>query len=176
MTLDENKLIRALRERARAPDGMTGIGDDCCIWTPRGETCLSVDAIAENHHFRRGDDPRAVGRKAAAAAISDLAAMGARPVGAVVAISCSAHWDAAAVMDGLASELERLHCPLLGGDTTAADSLVVSVTVWGEAVSGTQGTPGRLVRRSGGRTGDLLVVTGSFGGSLASGRHLRPEP
>lgn len=166
----ENDLIRSLRARVSDPDGTLGIGDDCCVWTPTGPTCLSVDAIAEGRHFLADTDPALVGRKAAAAAISDLAAMGATPRGAVVALTCPARWNGLAVMEGLIAELERHACPLLGGDTTGGEQLVVSVTVWGEAANG------RLLRRSGGRAGDLLVVTGPLGGSLRSGRHLRPEP
>jgi thiamine-monophosphate kinase len=173
VALDEFALIRRLRAAHPAPPGVLGIGDDCCVWTPGGPTCLSVDAISEGRHFTADTDPRLVGRKAAGAALSDLAAMGARPVGAVVALSCPARWDAAAVMDGLSAELARHGCPLLGGDTTGSDALVVSVTVWGE---GTAEAQGRLVRRDGGQVGDLLVITGPLGGSLASGRHLRPEP
>lgn len=173
MGLDEQALIRAVGAANPAPEGMLGIGDDCCVWTPRGPTCLSVDAIAEGRHFTTDADPRLVGRKAAAAALSDLAAMGAVPVGAAVAISCPGRWDAAAVMAGLSAELARHVCPLLGGDTTGADSLVVSVTVWGE---GDPEARGRLLRRSGGQVGDLLVVSGPLGGSLRSGRHLTPEP
>lgn len=166
----ENDLIRQLRERVADPAGVTGIGDDCCVWTPGGTTCLSVDAIVEGVHFRADDSPALVGRKAAGAALSDLAAMGARPVGAAVALSCPARWDAAAVMGGLIDELARHGCPLLGGDTTGAEQLTVSVTVWGERVAS------RFLLRSGAQAGDLLVVTGPLGGSLASGRHLRPEP
>jgi thiamine-monophosphate kinase len=166
----EGEFIRRVRERVRDPAGTLGIGDDCCVWTPGGPTCLSVDAIVEDRHFRAADPPALVGRKAAGAALSDLAAMGARPVGAAVALSCPARWDGTAVMEGLITELERHGCPLLGGDTTGAEQLVVSVTVWGERV----GT--RFLTRSGGSPGDLLVVTGPLGGSLASGRHLRPEP
>ena len=171
----ENDLIRALRERVRDPQGTLGIGDDCCIWTPGGPTCLSVDTIVEGRHFLAGEQPGLVGRKAAGAALSDLAAMGARPVGAVVALTCPAAWDGRALMEGLIAELERHACPLLGGDTTGGERLVISVTVWGEAVA-QGGAPGRLLRRSGAHAGDLLVVTGPLGGSLASGRHLRPEP
>jgi thiamine-monophosphate kinase len=159
-----------LRERVADPPGVLGIGDDCCVWTPGGPTCLSVDAIVEGSHFRSEDDPRLVGRKAAAAALSDIAAMGGRPTGAAVALTCSAKWDGAAVMDGLITELERHGCPLLGGDTTAGPCLMVAVTVWGERVAS------RFLLRSGARPGDLLVVTGPLGGSFASGRHLRPEP
>lgn len=166
----ENDLIRLLRERATVPEGMRGIGDDCCEWTPGGRTCLSVDTIVEGVHFLASDAPALIGRKAAAAALSDLAATGARPVGAVVAISLPATWDGVAVMTGLLAELTRHGCPLLGGDTTGATQLTISVTVWGEAA----GT--RLLHRDRGEVGDLLIVTGPLGGSLASGRHLRPEP
>jgi thiamine-monophosphate kinase len=166
----ERELIAGLRAQVADPEGMLGIGDDCCVWTPGGPTCLSVDAVSEGVHFLPGEDPALVGRKAAGAALSDLAAMGARPVGAVVALSCPARWDGAALMAGLIAELQRHGCALLGGDTTSAQSLTVSVTVWGERASS------RFVTRSGAHAGDLLVVTGALGGSLRSGRHLRPEP
>jgi thiamine-monophosphate kinase len=171
----ENDLIKAIRSRVRDPRDVTGIGDDCCVWTPHGPSCLSTDTIVENRHFRAEDPPAAIGRKAAGAALSDLAAMGALPVGAVVAITCPARWDALAVMEGLMAELERHGCPLLGGDTTGGDLLVITVTVWGEAASAAHG-PGRLLYRAGAAPGDLLVVTGPLGGSLESGRHLTPEP
>jgi thiamine-monophosphate kinase len=171
----ESDLIRKLRERLHDPQDMLGIGDDCCVWTPRGRTCLSTDTIVEGRHFRSDDLPALIGRKAAGAAISDLAAMGAAPVGCTVALTCPARWDGLAVMDGLITECGRHGCPLLGGDTTGGNDLVITVTVWGEAVPTAHG-PGRLVTRSGAGPGDLLVVTGPLGGSLASGRHLRPEP
>ena len=169
--MHEDEIIRHLHARAEAPAGMLGIGDDCCIWTPGGPTCLSTDTIVEGRHFATETPPELIGRKAAAAALSDLAAMGARPVGAVAALSCPGRWPAVAIMDALLAELQRHACPLLGGDTTAADRLVITVTVWGEAHPG-----GRLLRRDGGSPGDILAVTGPLGGSLASGRHLRPEP
>lgn len=171
----ENDLIRQLRERIRDPEGVLGIGDDCCVWTPNGRTCLSTDTIVEGRHFRATDPPALIGRKAAGAAISDLAAMGAKPVGATVALTCPTRWDGLAVMEGLLAECERHACPVLGGDTTGGEELVITVTVWGEAVANPHGLT-RLVTRSGATPGDLLVVTGPLGGSLASGRHLRPEP
>lgn len=171
----ENDLIRKLRERIRDPEGVLGIGDDCCVWTPNGRTCLSTDTIVEGRHFRATDAPALIGRKAAGAAISDLAAMGAKPVGATVALTCPTRWDGLAVMDGLLAECARHACPVLGGDTTGGEELVITVTVWGEAVANAHGLT-RLVTRSGATPGDLLVVTGPLGGSLASGRHLRPEP
>jgi thiamine-monophosphate kinase len=96
--------------------------------------------------------------------------MGAVPKGAVVALSCPEHRDAEAVMAGCLATLQHYDCPLLGGDTTASAQLVITVTVWGEAAHK------RFLRRDGGSPGDLLVVTGPLGGSLISGRHLKPEP
>ncbi len=171
----ENDLIRTLRAQVPTPAGMRGIGDDCCEWTPGGRTCLSVDTVVEGTHFLPGTDPRLVGRKAAAAALSDLAAAGAKPVGAVVALTRPAGADSLAVMEGLTAELQRHGCALLGGDTTTGPLLTISVTVWGEAVPTAHG-PGRLLTRHGAELGDLLIVTGPLGGSFASGRHLKPEP
>ncbi len=171
----ENDLIRKLRERIRDPEGVLGIGDDCCVWIPGGRTCLSTDTIVEGRHFRATDAPALIGRKAAGAAISDLAAMGAKPVGATVALTCPTRWDGLAVMEGVLAECERHACPVLGGDTTGGEELVITVTVWGEAGANDHGLT-RLVTRSGATPGDLLVVTGPLGGSLVSGRHLRPEP
>lgn len=170
--MDEDRLIAHVRGLVHGdPAGSLGIGDDACVWTPGGATCLSVDGLVESRHFTKETPPEAVGRKAAAAALSDLAAMGARPVGAVVSLHCPTHWDSMALMDALISELNRHGCHCFGGDSTGSDLLVVSVTVWGEAVEGS-----RLLSRSGAQTGDLLVVTGSLGGSLHKGRHLCPEP
>jgi thiamine-monophosphate kinase len=175
----EHELIRRLHAAHPAPPGMLGIGSDCCEWTPRGRTALSVDAIVEGVHFLPTTPPELIGRKAAAAALSDLAAAGARPVGAAVALSCPADRDAGAIMRGLGDELARHDCPLLGGDTTGSTCLTISVTVWGEAWPQSNGAPGRLLRRGDGSPGDLLVVTGPLGGSFGAdglGRHLRPEP
>jgi thiamine-monophosphate kinase len=167
----ERELIEWLRARAAPGDDQLGIGDDCCIWQGRGQQCLSVDSLVEGRHFTGDCAPGLVGRKAAAAALSDLAAMGAVPTGAAVALHCPARWDAMAVMEGLLAELQRHDCPLLGGDTCGSDQLVIAVTVWGSLPP-----DGRFLRRDTAAAGDLLVVTGALGGSLASGRHLRPEP
>jgi thiamine-monophosphate kinase len=170
MAFRENDLIARLRARIQDPPEVVGIGDDCCVWTPGGPTCLSTDTVVEGRHFRSDDDPSSVGSKAVGAALSDLAAMGAMPRGATAALTCSAAWDANAVMRGVIDACARFNCPLLGGDTTSGDALVLTITVWGEAAKG------RLLLRSGGSPGDLLIVTGPLGGSLINGRHLDPLP
>jgi thiamine-monophosphate kinase len=177
----ENDLIRYVRERtanSRAKNksnSLVGIGDDCCVWQPQGPTCLSTDTIVEGRHFRADHAPHDIGYKAAAAALSDIAAMGACPIGAVVALTCPSRWDGRAVMEGVLALLDAYDCPLVGGDTTGGEELTLTVTVWGEAAPTAHG-PGRFLYRHGGQVGDLLVVTGPLGGSLINNRHLRPVP
>ncbi|NRA39593.1 MAG: thiamine-phosphate kinase, partial [Planctomycetes bacterium] len=111
--------------------GDLGIGDDACVWQSGERSCLSVDAIIENKHFTKEDDPRLIGRKAAAAALSDIAAMGGKVEGAALVYYMADNWDHQQVIDGFISELKRHDCPLYGGDTVAAEVLSLSVTVWG---------------------------------------------
>ena len=165
----EWELIGQLQRSGTVPVDTVSIGDDCCVWQPDDRTALSVDTVVEGRHFERDTPEALVGRKAAASALSDLAAMGATPIGAVVALCCPAHRDAAALMLALRAELERHDCMLLGGDTTAADQLIVSVTVCEPAAE-------RLLLRQGAELGDVLAVTGLLGGSFADGRHLKPQP
>jgi len=167
----ERDLIEWLRERFGPGDeGLLGIGDDCCAWRAVGEQCLSTDSLVEGVHFGPDDPDAAVGRKAAGAALSDLAAMGATPVGAAVAAHLDGRRDPRTLLAACGAELGRHGCPVLGGDTVRSSTAALGVTVWGRPAMG------RFLRRSGGRVGDVLAVTGVLGGSLASGRHLRPEP
>jgi thiamine-monophosphate kinase len=151
------------------------VGDDGCVVDVADRLTLSVDTVVEGRHFTAGTEPHAIGHKAMAAALSDLAAMGAIPVGALVALSGpSSVW--AAIQAGMADCAESYACLVIGGDTTTADAVTVSVTVLGRpAVAG-----GRLLTRDAAQSGDLLVVTGRLGGaydaSTGNGRHLRPEP
>ena len=106
--------------------------------------------------------------------LSDIAAMAGVPLAAFVAVALP-RGDAVEIARdlhaGMAPLAERFGVALAGGDTNVWDGpLVVSVTVVGET------NPTGAVRRSGARPGDVIVVTGPLGGSLQSGRHLRPEP
>ena len=170
--MKESALLQFLGRRFAIHDQVNlGIGDDCCEWEPSGRCALSVDSLVEGRHFTSEDDAADVGKKAAAAALSDLAAHGAVPQGAVVALHCPSHWHAPSLMEALATELHAHQCPLLGGDTTGSDLLIISVTVWGGQVSG-----GRFIHRSYAQPGDGIFVSGPLGGSLHMGRHLRPVP
>jgi hypothetical protein len=124
---------------------------------------LSIDSSVENVHFRTDWlDFKEIGFRAAGSALSDLAAEGAAPVGALVSIGLPAQGKdgndpAADIMAGVATVMNNLHAKVLGGDLTRADKYIVDVCV--------VGTAERPVRRSGAREGDALWVTGYLGGA-----------
>jgi thiamine-monophosphate kinase len=145
-------------------------GDDCAVVRIGRELVLfKTDSVVENVHFRSGTSWRAVGRKAMARALSDIAAMGGLPTFAVVATVLRRSMtmaDAQAVTRGL----ESFGVPIVGGDLKAHDDgLVLAVTLLGEMRGA------RPVLRRGARPGDVLMVTGKLGNS-ARGHHLRFVP
>lgn len=151
-----------------------GPGDDCAVLAPPpGPLLVTTDLLTEGVDFLLAEcGPQAVGRKAMAVNLSDIAAMAGRPLGAVVAVALPPNGMTIArqLMAGLREVADRFDCPLVGGDTNSwASGLVVAVTVFG--------TPsGRgPVLRNGARPGDWVLVTGPLGGSLL-GRHLTPMP
>jgi thiamine-monophosphate kinase len=176
----EFALINWIRHREGSQSGpwtKLGIGDDCAILCPipGSDLLVTTDMLMDGRHFQLAEHgPRAVGYKALAVNLSDIAAMAGVPRAAVVAVALP-RADAVAVAQGLyigMRELaERFGVDLVGGDTNAWNGpLVISVTVLGEA------TARGAVRRSGANPGDAILVTGPLGGSLFAGRHLRPEP
>ena len=173
----EFDLIAKVRDRMRASadavSGRTvvriGIGDDAAVTVPgadRGATAISVDGLVDGVGFRRRwCPPRAVGIKALGAALSDLAAMGARAGEAYVWLGMPDDFgedECLELIDGLAGVAEQHGVAVLGGDLTAAPALSVSVTVVGYATS-----PEGLIARTGAAAGDALCATGSFGGAAA---------
>lgn len=164
----EFDLIRALLDRW-GPHAV-GVGDDAAVLAlPRGDLLVaSVDAVVEDRHFRRGWlSPRELGYRAVAAALSDLAAMAARPVGVLLAFAIPASWESEllAIADGVGEAVELARAPILGGNMTAASELSITTTVLGAAFD--------VLRRDAMRPGDLLYVTGRFGGPGAAVRALR---
>ena len=136
---------------------------------------MTTDMLMDGRHFRlEQDGPEAVGYKVMGVNLSDIGAMAGIPRAAVVAVAlpkATAVEVAQRLHAGMSAMAERFGVDLVGGDTNAWDGpLVVTVTVLGQA------TVRGAVRRSGARPGDVILVTGPLGGSLFSGRHLRPEP
>jgi len=165
------------RERSRTTTAKQGIGDDCAILgvAPGRDLLVTTDMLMDGRHFRlKKDGPEAVGYKAMGVNLSDIAAMAGVPRAVVVAVALP-RGEAVAVAQGVYNGMRLLAEPfqvdLVGGDTNAWDGpLVISVTLLGET------TARGPVLRSGAKAGDVIFVTGPLGGSLATGRHLRPEP
>ena len=173
----ESEFFRWLEGRLPAhPRVPIGPGDDAALirLAAGGETLVTVDMISDGVDFDLSTtSPRRIGHKALAINLSDLAAMAARPLAAVVALALprkNALPLAQELYEGLLPLAERYGVAIAGGDLQTWDGpLVISVTLLGEATA-----RGPLLRR-GALPGDLIVVTGSFGGSIL-GKHLDCEP
>lgn len=159
----EFDLVRRLL--ARWGDRARGIGDDAAVLdVPPGERLVaSVDTSVDGVHFQRGwMTPREIGYRATAAALSDLAAMAAEPLGLLLSLTLPpalAAW-VDALGDGVGEAAGDAGCPILGGDVTAGGELALSLTVLGHAAS--------PLPRGGARAGDRVFVTGRLGAPAAA--------
>ena len=149
--------------RALAGPGALALSDDAAVFVPPPGRALVIaaDAMVEGVHFLPGDPPDTVGAKLLRVNLSDLAAMGAVPLGYLMTLSIPPglppDWFAAFAA-GLASDQARYGLSLLGGDTTATTGpLVLSLTIIGHVA------PGAALRRNGARAGDGIWVTGTIG-------------
>lgn len=151
------------------------IGDDAAAWQPSrsNRSVITTDALIENVHFSLAYMSfTEVGWRAMAANLSDIAAMGARPVLATVALGIPADATQEQVLrlyDGLDACAKYAGAEIVGGDLTRAPSWTLAITVIGE-VRATN-----LKTRSGARDGDVLAVTGPVGASFAGLNILRGE-
>lgn len=161
---DEFSRIARLRERFASSNAATlvGIGDDAAVLrASSSNTVVTVDAAVEGTHFRRSFAPWDVlARRAMVAAASDLAAMGARPRAAVVAMTLPPDIDDAAfdaLMEGSAQCADEIGAPIVGGNLSAGRDVTITTTWIGE-------TNDKGLLRSGANVGDVLCVTGPLGG------------
>jgi thiamine-monophosphate kinase len=180
--LGEFELIRRffMRRRAAPESGraaqsgvVLGIGDDAALldMPPDTELVAAVDAIVAGRHFPQGADARSIGHRALAVNLSDVAAMGATPAWATLALtlpSADTEW-LERFSTGLLDLADANGVALVGGDTTRGP-LTVSVQILGHVPRGT------ALRRSGARAGDLLVVTGNLGDAGAGLHFLGASP
>jgi thiamine-monophosphate kinase len=148
-----------------------GIGDDCALLKIAAgeEIVITSDMLVEGRHFFMNADPELLGRKALAVNLSDLAAMGAKPIGFTLAIALPTVdivW-LEAFSKGLFAVANQYSCPLIGGDTTAGP-LTISITAFGSIPSG------KAIRRSGAKVGNDIWTSGTIGDArlaLAALRH-----
>lgn len=166
--LGEDALVAAITELLRGEHAgvLVGPGDDAAVVSaPDGRVVASTDVLVEGRHFRRDWSPaRDVGARAAAANLSDIAAMGAVPTSLLVGLAVPADHDVAWVLElaqGLAEEAASAGAAVVGGDVVRSGILVVSVTALGSLESRD------AVLRSGARPGDLVAVAGRLGWAAA---------
>ena len=137
-----------------------GVGDDCALLAPAPgmQLAISSDMLVEGRHFFADVDPEALGHKALAVNLSDLAACGARPLAFTLALSLPRVDEAwlAGFSHGLLALADAHSCELVGGDTTQGP-LNLCITVFGEVPTG------QALLRSGARPGDDLYVSGTLG-------------
>lgn len=145
---------------AASPSLVLGIGDDCALLAPEPgqQLAISSDMLVQDRHFFADVDPCTLGHKALAVNLSDLAAMGAAPLGFTLALALPRADEAwlAAFSRGLLALAQQHRCPLVGGDTTRGP-LNLCITVFGQV------PVGQALRRSGAQPGDDIYLSGTVG-------------
>jgi thiamine-monophosphate kinase len=171
----EDRLIaRYFRPFATHPGALSLVDDAATFTPPAGaELVLTTDALVGGVHFFADDPPDAIARKALRVNLSDLAAKGAKPAGFLLALALpeavGEEW-VAAFARGLGADAQAYGCALLGGDTVRTPGpVMISITALGTLPQGT------MVARSGARTSDRVVVTGTIG-DAALGLLIRRDP
>ncbi|XLZ69414.1 thiamine-phosphate kinase [Massilia sp. SR12] len=171
--LSEFDLIKHYFDRPLPGRATLGIGDDCALLTPAPgmQTAISSDMLVEGRHFFAGEDAQRLGHKSLAVNLSDLAAMGARPVAFTLALALPAADRAwlEGFSRGLFALADAHGCELIGGDTTKGP-LNICITVFGEVA------PGRALRRSAAVAGDDVWVSGTLGDARLALAGYRNEP
>ena len=177
MAQGELKLIEGIRRwlGAASPESPFGIGDDCAVIPPtKNHQLVTTDPVIFGRHFDASVPPQSVGAKLLKRNLSDIAAMGGKPVAAVISLALAPDTSVAWLRGfyrGLARCALRYRVKIVGGDITEGPAGFVGafLTLHGES------TGTRVVTRSGARAGDRIYVTGSLGGSLL-GHHHRFSP
>lgn len=170
---EDHLIARYFAPLAKHPGAFGLIDDAAAIAPPPGcELVLKTDAIIGGIHFFNDDPPRAIAQKALRVNLSDLAAKGAKPLGFLLTFGLpkgvTEEW-LAGFSAGLGDDIAHFDCPLFGGDTVRTpDAAMISIAIIGAVPAGT------MVKRSGARAGDRLVVTGTIG-DAALGLKLRQD-
>ncbi|MFA5429815.1 MAG: thiamine-phosphate kinase [Candidatus Omnitrophota bacterium] len=173
--LGEFGLIRRLTKGLKADASVAvGPGDDCAAIrvSAKEYLLLTADMLVEGVDFFPGERPELVGRKALAVSLSDIAACGGTPRYALVSLGSPAacpYDRVAGIFNGMKRLATRYNVNIVGGDISRCAKLALNISVAGFVAKR------RLVTRSGAKSGDVIFVSGSLGGSI-KGRHLRFTP
>ena len=177
--LSEAQLVSHFRESfPRGERTMIGIGDDCAqVAAPEGSFIVTTDVMVEDQHFHLlWSTGYEVGARVAAQNLADIDAMGGRPSALVASVVAPRDMDADVFLDvvrGLGDRAREVGAGVVGGDLSAGEKLVISITAFGYC-------PGPVVRRDGARPGDVVAVSGTLGYSYAGldlleGGHVNPS-
>jgi len=178
----ELALIELLRKRAGKATGAVrlGIGDDCAILAPKAgqDVVVTTDFSLEGRHFRRDwHSMESVGHRILARGLSDLAAMGSRPMAAFLSLAlprefAKNHGAVCGLLDGVFALSMDASASLAGGDTSESpsDHILADIVLLGTVPRG------KALRRSGARAGDILYCTGSLGGAAVELEALSKAP
>lgn len=166
--VDEFELIEAITQSVPKPEFVSiGIGDDAAVLATSGsDTVVCTDMFIEGKHFRTNwSDPEDIGHRAAAANLADIAAMGAKPQGLLVALGLPPETEAgwvADLIDGIQAEAESVGASVVGGDINATQGpITIAITATGI----TDGV--EPVRRDGAQVGDQVAIVGRQGWAAA---------
>lgn len=170
-----DRLTGLLSRQIPREDLIVGPGDDAAVYRFGGEFLIATtDTMVEGVHFLPGAEPQALGWKAMAVNISDIAAMGGWPVFSLVTLALPPEAEVGAIealYEGLRDMAMMCAAPIIGGDTVRAPEMAITVTVAGRAEQ-RDGVP-LLLRRDAAKPGDAIAVTGTLGDSAAGLRQLR---
>jgi len=174
--IGELGLIRRMARNVRVDNTVLhGIGDDTAVirWTRNKHLLFTCDMLIEDLHFKRSEaTPYQIGWKAIARNISDIAAMGGLPRYATVSAAVDPGLNVSfldGIVKGMLSACRKFGVNIVGGDTARSSRIVIDIAMVGEVEKR------NLVLRSGAKPGDVILVTGSIGGSI-KGKHLNFVP
>jgi thiamine-monophosphate kinase len=173
--MSEIDLIERLRGRIKVHSSqlVAGIGDDCAIIRPRGakdDFLVTTDLMIEGVHFRAGDDPEYVGRKALARGLSDIAAMGGEPRFCFVSIAAPSEAIVERIYAGILPLANEMRTTIAGGDVARSDKTTIDIVVQGSVPRD------KALRRNTAKPRDFICVSGLLGRAASRGYADMPEP
>ncbi|MFT7517731.1 MAG: thiamine-monophosphate kinase [Myxococcota bacterium] len=173
MSFNEDQLHRLFAEKFQSRADLFGPGDDCAIlMSPPSPFCISCDQLIAGVHFDEHASSKQIAEKLIGRSLSDLAAAGATPYSCTITCAFPVDFSeeqSAELCEQLLQAAAEYDMPIIGGDCSQAQQLVLTCTVMGHAEAAVPG-------RRNAQVGSQILVSRALGGSLLSQRHLSPQP